>query len=93
MEVTFDDYLSERLKDEEFRAEYEALELKENIMQSITEARQTEGLTREQLAERAGISEADVSDAESGQFDISLRKLQQLARGLGKKLYIEFQPA
>ena len=92
MEVTFDDYLSERLKDEEFRAEYEALELEENIMQSITEARQTEGLTREQLAERAGISEADVSDAESGQFDISLRKLQQLARGLGKKLYIEFQP-
>ncbi len=93
MEVTFNDYLAERLKDDDFRAEYEALEFEENITRSIVEARRARGLTREQLAERAGISEADINDAETGQFDISLRKLQQLARGLGKKLYIEFQPA
>lgn len=92
MEVTFNDYLMRRLKDDKFRAEYEALELEESLTHSITEARRTEGLTREQLAERAGISEADVNDIETGQFDISLRKLQQLARGLGKKLHIEFQP-
>ena len=70
----------------------EALEQEEKLTRSIAEARRAKGLTREQLAERAGISETDVSDIETGQFDISLRKLQQLARGLGKKLHIEFQP-
>ena len=70
----------------------EALEQEEKLTRSIAEARRAKGLTREQLAERAGISETDVSDIETGQLDISLRKLQQLARGLGKKLHIEFQP-
>ena len=92
MLINFEDYLKQRLKDDKFRAEYEALELEESLTHSITEARRAKGLTREQLAERAGISETDVSDIETGQLDISLRKLQQLARGLGKKLHIEFQP-
>ncbi len=89
----FDDFLSQQMKDPEFRAEYEALEPEFSIMQAMIEARRSCGLTQKQLAERTGIAQADISKLESGNGNPSLRTLQRLAAGMGMRVKIEFRPA
>ena len=92
MTVRFEDFLEEQLKDDEFRAEYEALEPEMAIIQAMIDARYNSGLTSEELSEKTGIPRTEIKELETGQANPTLRKLQQLARGLGKKLHIEFQP-
>lgn len=90
MSVKFDDFLQEQLKDNDFRAEYEALQPEYAIIQSIINARQEAGLTQRELSEKTGISQGDISKLERGNANPSLRTLQRLAAGMGKVLKIEF---
>jgi DNA-binding XRE family transcriptional regulator len=87
-----EDALSERMKEPGFRAEYEALEPEFVIIQAMIDARKSAGLTQQQLSDRTGIAQADISKLESGSANPSLRTLQRLAAGMGKKLKIEFLP-
>ncbi|MCR5563626.1 MAG: helix-turn-helix domain-containing protein [Desulfovibrio sp.] len=87
----FDEFLEEQLCDPEFRNEYEALEPEFSIMQALIDARKSSGLTQKQLAERTGITQADISRLERGNGNPSLRTLQRLAAGMGKRMKIEFQ--
>ena len=86
----FDDFLAEQLKDDEFKKEYEALEPEFAIIQAIIDARKTEGLTQKELSNRSGIAQGDISKLENGNANPSIRTLQRLATGMGKKLRIEF---
>ena len=90
--TNFNDFLTEQLKDPEFRAEYEALDPEFSIMQAMLDARKNAGLTQAQLAERTGIAQADISKLESGNANPSLKTLQRLAAGMGMRVKIEFQP-
>ncbi len=90
--TNFNDFLTEQLKDPEFRAEYEALDPEFSIMQAMLDARKSAGLTQAQLAERTGIAQADISKLESGNANPSLKTLQRLAAGMGMRVKIEFQP-
>ena len=90
MSVKFDDFLREQLKDNDFRAEYEALQPEYAIIQSIINARKEAGLTQRELSEKTGISQGDISKLERGNANPSLRTLQRLAAGMGKVLKIEF---
>jgi ribosome-binding protein aMBF1 (putative translation factor) len=90
--TTFKGYLSEQLKDPEFRAEWDALEPEFAIIQAMIEARKTSGLTQKQLSERTGIAQADISKLERGNANPSLRTLRRLASGMGMKVKIEFHP-
>ncbi|WP_278967479.1 helix-turn-helix domain-containing protein [Megasphaera elsdenii] len=90
MSVKFDDFLQEQLKDNDFRAEYEALQPEYAIIQSIINARKEAGLTQRELSEKTGISQGDISKLERGNANPSLRTLQRLAAGMGKVLKIEF---
>lgn len=87
-----EDALAQRMKEPGFRAEYEALEPEFAIIQAMIDARQSAGLTQQQLAERTGIAQADISKLESGRANPSVRTLQRLAAGMGKRLKIEFLP-
>ena len=87
---TFDDMLSNQLKDEEFRKEYEAIQPEMDVIRAIVDARTSQNLTQKELAERTGINQADISKLENGNGNPSLRTLQRLAAGLGKTLKIEF---
>ena len=51
--------LHERLKDSEFKAEYEALEPEFQLIRSLLEARKVTKLTQKELSARTGISQAD----------------------------------
>ena len=89
----FNDYLSQKMKDPAFKAEYDALEPEFSIIQAMIDARKASGLTQQQLAEKTGIAQADISKLENGSANPSLRTLRRLADGMGMQLKLEFVPA
>ena len=89
---TFDAYLSEKLKDPAFKAEYDALEPEFAIIGAIIEAKKSNGLTQKQLSERAGIAQGDISRLENGNGNPSLRTLKRLASAMDMTLKLEFTP-
>lgn len=88
--TTFNEFLAEQMKNPEFRAEYASLEPEFAIIQAIIDARKASGLTQKQLSEKTGISQGDISRLETGNANPSIKTLQKLAEGLGKKIRIEF---
>ena len=88
----FNDYLSQKMKDPAFKAEYDALEPEFSIIQAMIDARKASGLTQQQLAEKTGIAQADISKLENGSANPSLRSLRRLAAGMGMQLKLEFVP-
>lgn len=89
----FNDYLSQKMKDPAFKTEYDALEPEFSIIQAMIDARKASGLTQQQLAEKTGIAQADISKLENGSANPSLRTLRRLAAGMGMQLKLEFVPA
>lgn len=88
--VSFNEYLGEQLKNPEFKAEYDALEPEFAIIQAMIDARKEAGLTQKELSDRTGIAQGDISRMERGNANPSLKTLQRLAAGMGRKLKIEF---
>ncbi len=86
------DMLSEQLKDEEFRKEYEAIQPEMDVIRAIVDARTSQNLTQKELAERTGINQADISKLENGTRNPSVNLLKRLADGMGMALRIEFVP-
>ncbi len=93
METRFRDFLEERLKDPNFRREYEALELETAIIRALIDARENSGITKQQLSEKTGIKQSFITRIENGNANPSIRTLKRLAAGMGMKLKLEFQPA
>lgn len=89
---TFDDMLSNQLKDEEFRKEYESIQPEMDVIRAIVDARTSQNLTQKELAERTGINQADISKLENGTRNPSVNLLKRLADGMGMALKIEFVP-
>ena len=92
MSNSFNDFLKEQLKDPELKAEYNALAPEYAIKQALIEARKSSGLTQQQLSERTGIAQCDISKLERGNANPSLRTLQRLAKGMGMRLNLSFTP-
>ena len=61
------------------------------IAQALVEARQKKHVTQQQLAERTGIAQADISRLENGNSNPTLRTLQRLADGLEMMVQVGFQ--
>ena len=55
----FEKYLSQQLKNPDFRKEWDDLEPEYNMIQALIDARKRSNLTQKQLAERTGINQAD----------------------------------
>ena len=90
--TNFDDFFAEKLKDPEFKAEYDALEPEFAIIQAIIYARKNIGLTQKELSERTGIAQGDISKLENGSANPSLRTLRRLASGMNMRLRLVFEP-
>ena len=89
---TLNNMLSEQLKDEKFREEYEAIQPEMDVIRAIVDARTSQNLTQKELAERTGINQADISKLENGTRNPSVNLLKRLADGMGMALRIEFVP-
>ncbi len=89
---TFRDSLNERLKDENFKKEYEQIQPEMEIIKTLVAARKEQNMTQSDLAKVTGINQADISKLENGNRNPSLNMLKKLAEGLGMCLKIEFVP-
>lgn len=61
------------------------------IARALVEARQIKHVTQQQLAERTGIAQADISRLENGNSNPTLRTLQRLADGLEMTVQVGFK--
>lgn len=89
---TLEKVLEEKLKNPEFKKEYEALQPEYELVSEILSARIEKGLTQKDLAQLTGISQADISRIENGDANPTLDTIQRLAVALGCTLSIKLQP-
>lgn len=88
---TYNDYKKEILKNDEIKSEYDALAPEYDIIEAMIIARKNLNLTQEDLSEKTGINQADISRIENGTRNPSLKMLKKLASGLGMQLKLEFK--
>ena len=90
MGKNFRETLNEQMKDPDFKKGWDALEPEFAIIQAMIDARKNAGMTQQELAERTGIAQGDISKLETGRANPSLKTLQRLAEGMGMRLKLEF---
>ena len=83
---------NELMQDSDFKKEYEALQPEMNITRAILDARIRAGMTQMELAEKSGISQADICRLEKGTRNPSIALLKRLAEAMDSTLRIEFVP-
>lgn len=89
---TFEEYKQEALGNEELHREYEAIQPEYDIIKAMINTRTIQNLTQTELAEKTGISLADIKKLENGTRNPSLNLLKKLAEGIGMTPKIEFIP-
>ncbi|WEV69601.1 helix-turn-helix transcriptional regulator [Bifidobacterium sp. ESL0775] len=85
-----DRFLEEQMRDPEFAKEYKRLEPEYQLKSALIGARIKAEMTQEELAKRCGLRASNISRIESGRSVPSVRTLWKIAKGLGRKLKIEF---
>ena len=76
--------------DPELRAIYEEEAAKMELWLQLVEARQAAGLTQKEVAERLGVSQAQVARIEKRGYDAyTLRTLQRYVKALGDNFKLE----
>lgn len=85
-----DSFLQEQLEDQEFKAEYEALAPKYQLIETLIAMRLHAGLTQKELAERIGSKQSVISRIERGLETPSLERMRRIAKACGVSLNLEF---
>ena len=80
--------LEKNMRDPEFAAEWDSLELEYQIQAELIRARTETNMTQAQLAEKSGIRQSNISRIENGNALPKLDTLQALAAAMGKKVKI-----
>lgn len=87
--IKFDEYLTNRLNNPDFKAGFEAESTKLSSAVALMEARESAGLSQRELAKLASIPQSTVARIESGN-NTSFDTLAKIASALGKELKVEF---
>ena len=85
-----DRLLEEELNNPEFRKEWETTQLEYDITEMLIKARTSQHISQKELAIRAGVRQSNLSRIENGQCSPNLATLQKIAKGLGKRLQLQF---
>lgn len=86
----YEKWREEQFADPEFRAIYEEEAAKSELWLQLVEARQAAGLTQAQMAERLGVSQAQVSRIEKRGYDsYTLKTLRRYVAALGEGFTLE----
>ncbi len=84
-ERRYNEYWSKQMRDPEFRREYEEEAKRKELWLALADARLTAGLTQAQLAERLGVSQAQVARFEKRGYDAyTLNTLRRYVHALGE---------
>ena len=87
----FKELLKEKLKDPEFRKEWEAQNEEFEVAKEIIRLRIKAGLTQKELAEKAKTSQPAIARLESGTYrNLSLSFLRRVGKALGVTPRIKF---
>ena len=86
----FTRYLNEQLEEPAFRLEWNELDSERELAKAMIITRTKAGLTQKELASKTGIQQSNISRIEQGVYNPSIKTLQRIAKGMGKKLYIDF---
>jgi ribosome-binding protein aMBF1 (putative translation factor) len=89
---SYNEYKEKALKNPKVKEEYDALQPEYDIIQAMINARINQNMTQEELSEKTGITQADISRIENGTRNPSLSMVKRLAKGLGMQLKLEFVP-
>ncbi len=91
--ITLDEVIRENLKNEEFAILYEKEKIINKIACAVVDMRQRQGLTQEELAEKANTSQPVIARLERGADSRipSLELLGRIAHALGKEIVIDFK--
>jgi len=87
----FEEYHEEQMRDPAFAAAYRALEPEFQIAREVIRLRLARGLSQEQLAQKAGTGQPNISRLERGTINPSLHFLRKVAEALGAKIEIRFK--
>ena len=80
------------MKNPAFAAAYEEIQPEMAVIRAIVEAREASHLTQQELSERTGIAQTEISKLENGNRNPSIKLLQRLAAGMQMNLKIVFEP-
>ena len=86
----YEKYLKAQLQDPAFKEEYDNLEAEYQIIKAIIDARLELNLTQQELSEKIGIKQSNLSRIENGNCSPTVHTLSKIARGLDKQLVIKF---
>lgn len=86
-----DIFFEEQMKDDKFKAEFDALSPKYELVRKIIKERTAQNLTQKEFAEKIGVKQSNISRLESGNYNPSFDFLIKVAKGLGKELHIAFR--
>lgn len=86
-------FLEEELAEPVFRDAYEDAGVREALLRTLLQARQTAELTQGAVAERMGTTQSAISELEGGASDPRLSTLQRYARAVGCRLAAWATPA
>ena len=89
---TYKEFLNEKLKDPEFKKEWDELEPEYQLIKAMLRARDEQNISQRQLSDITGITQADISKMESGEANPTLQTIKRIAQGLGMKLELVFTP-
>ena len=71
--------------------EIEEYDIDVEVRDLVISARNAANLTQKQLAQRSGVSQANISKIENGNYHPSLSTLKRIADALGKRLVVSFE--
>ncbi len=82
--VNFEDLLSKELKNQDFKAEFDALEEEFILAKEVILLRKNNNMTQKELAKLAGTSQPAIARLESGNYkNLSLSFIRKVAEALG----------
>ncbi len=81
----FRKFLNKQLEDSDFRKGWDEMEPEYQIMKAMIAARMDTGITQQQLSEKTGINQSNLSRIENGNGNPSVSTLHRIASALGKK--------
>ena len=86
--IDFDEYLQKKLKDPDFKREYDALDKEFELIDELLKARAEAKMTQAQVAEAMGVKQSAVARIESGHLDIKYSTLLNYLKAVGKRIAI-----
>ncbi len=86
----FTKYLEKQLKNEEFKKEWDSLELRYQFIQKLIELREENKISQLQLAKKIGTTQAVISRIESGNVNIGIDMIQRIAAAFGRTAKVSF---